>query len=65
MRLQFERQSNETYEVKRTKIARVVLGTNSSIEIQANKECTRATFKQFEILYDWRTIRKNGAGTYS
>lgn len=65
MRLQFDRQSDESYEEKRTKIAGVVLWTNSSIEMHASKVYTRAMFEQFEILYDWRTVGRNGAGSYS
>lgn len=53
MRLQFDREAEENYEEKRTRIGRPLYKANLAIERHAGKIYTRAMFEQFGlILYE-------------
>lgn len=53
MRLQFDRESKENYEEKRTRIGRPLMRANLAIDRHAGKIYTRAMFEQFgHILYE-------------
>ncbi|KAI5007000.1 hypothetical protein ZWY2020_046948 [Hordeum vulgare] len=52
-KMQFDRDSEESYQEKRTKLGGVVLAQNLPIEIHASKIYTRSMFEKFgEMLYD-------------
>uniref|UniRef100_A0A453NFR4 SWIM-type domain-containing protein n=1 Tax=Aegilops tauschii subsp. strangulata TaxID=200361 RepID=A0A453NFR4_AEGTS len=52
-KMQFDRDSEESYQEKRTKLGGVVLAQNLPIEIHASKIYTRAMFENFgEMLYE-------------
>ncbi|KAE8811934.1 hypothetical protein D1007_11150 [Hordeum vulgare] len=53
MRLLFDREANENYEERRTKISLPVMKVNTPLEFHASKIYTRAMFEKFgEVLYE-------------
>lgn len=58
MRLQFDRESEENYEEKRTRIGKPLMRANLAVERHASKIYTRAMFEQFgHILYECRAYQ--------